>query len=132
VYNYLVTLIITIPMPELPYGAPFQSDEPIPLERPRYNRCHLVGMMPHWCVTLNEKEVIGDESATSIMELSPGGVEKDKDDAGKDGKLSGLLRIMTCGAGLFSDGYLNGVRKANSEYAFWRRLSRWGAGHRPS
>jgi hypothetical protein len=100
-------------MPELPYGAALESGEPIPRAFSRYNTYswgRLVGVMPHRSITLAEKELTTDGSINSITVSSPADVERNKYDPGKDGNLSGILRIMTCGAGLFSDGYLNGVR----------------------
>ena len=102
-----------VSMPELPYGAPPESDEPIPRDSLRYKTYswgRLAGTMPHQSVALTVKEVTGARSIASITVSSPIDAEQNKDAAGKDAKSSGLLRIMTCGAGLFSDGYLSGVR----------------------
>ena len=112
-----------ISMPEFPYGVPFESSEPIPCGSPRhktYSWARLVGVMPHQSITLTEKEVTENQSANSITasESLPGDVENNRD-AEKNGKSSGLLRIMTCGAGLFSDGYLNGVRSFLARYVLY-------------
>lgn len=73
-----------------------------------YSYCQEHGIHPSASVRVREYELAGPSAPTPASSQYGRDIDNGKKDKGRKGG-GGVTQIMTCGAGLFSDGYLNGV-----------------------